>query len=571
MIFYDFEVTKYNNLLVAIDPAENDPFIFMDDRKGIIDFYERYKKDIWIGYNSRHYDQYILKAILCGLDPWDVNKWIILDKRGGWEYSSLFRNIFLINYDCMPKDKSLKELEGFQGHNIHESDIAWNINRTLTAEEKAELIRYCINDVEETMNVFKANINDFNALLWLVKSFNFPLSYMSKTKAQISAEILECEKTERRDEWDIKPVECLQLEKYWNVEAWFVNEGNHFYKFPDGKKNGYKCSVAGVPHVFGWGGAHGAREKYHYKCKPNEIMIHVDVASYYPRLMIFHNLLTRNARKPERFRQIYEQRLKLKHEGKKKEQAPLKIVINGTFGICKDKNNKAYDPRNANLICINGQLLILDLIEKLESIRSFELIQSNTDGLIVKIDRRDFEQIDDICYEWETRTCMQLEFEYIKEIYQKDVNNYVFVQYDGKIERRGAYVKDLNPMDNDLPIINKAINDFMISGIPVEQTINGADKLIDFQKVSKLTQKFDYVVHNKKIYRNKCFRVFASLDPADGTIYKVKGEQLNKFPNTSEHAFIVNDDITGAPVPAKLNRNWYIDLAKERLKQYGYE
>ena len=135
---------------------------------------------------------------------------------------------------------------------------------------------------------------------------------------------------------------------------------------------------------------------------------------YYPRLMIWHNLLTRNAKRPDRFRMIFDRRMELKHAGKKKEQAPLKIVINGTYGISKDKNNPAYDPRNANLICVNGQLLLLDLIEKLEAIPSFELIQSNTDGLIIKIHRRDFDMLDDICYAWETRSDMKLAFDYIE-------------------------------------------------------------------------------------------------------------------------------------------------------------
>ena len=287
--------------------------------------------------------------------------------------------------------------------------------------------------------------------------------------------------------------------------------------------------------------------------------------------MIFHNLLTRNAKRPERFRQIYEQRLKLKHEGKKKEQAPLKIVINGTYGICKDKASKAYDPRNANLVCINGQLLLVDLLEHLEAVDSFELIQSNTDGLIIKILRRDFEAVDDICYEWETRCSMVLEFDYIKEIWQKDVNNYVFVQYDGKIERKGGYVKDLSPMDNDLPIVNRALNEYMLNGVPVEQTIMNCNKLIEFQKICKLTSNYDYVMHNGKTYRNKCYRIFASALTTDGSVYKVKAgvDRRDKFSNTSEHSFIDNGDVTNKSVPTKLDRQYYINLALERLNQYG--
>lgn len=563
MIFYDFEVFRYNWLVVAIDPKKPKPYVIWDDPEALKKLHKEYKNDIWVGFNSRHYDQYILKGILCGFDAWELNDHIITRRLPGWSFSSLLRKIFLINYDVAPLGNSLKQLEGFQGHNIHESDVDFKIDRPLTDDEKAETVKYCTNDVEETINVFVAKIDDFNALLWLVKEFKFPLSYMSKTKAQISAEILECEKVDRVDEWDLFTLKCLKLKKYKEAAKWFLNPENHDYK----KK--FEMIVAGIKHVLAWGGIHGAREKYHYKCDKDHLMLHVDVESYYPRLMIFHNLLTRNAKKPKRFRQIFDRRMALKHAGKKKEQAPFKIVINGTFGICKDPTNKAFDPRNANLICVNGQLLLLDLIEKLEAVPSFELIQSNTDGLIIKIAKKDFELVDDICYEWESRTDMILGFDFIKEIWQKDVNNYVFVQYDGKVERKGAYVKELSPMDNDLPIINKALVDYMLKGVPVEDTINNCDNLVDFQKICKLTNKFDHVTHNGVTYVNKCYRIFASKSPKDETVYKVKQGRNNKFANTSERSFIENGDITNAKVPAKLNREWYINLAKERLQQYG--
>ena len=346
-----------------------------------------------------------------------------------------------------------------------------------------------------------------------------------------------------------------------------MNKNNYDYK------NSLTTDVCGVPHIFGWGGIHGAKEKYHYRCCNGYLILHVDVASYYPSLMIFHNLLTRASKSPQRYKYIYDLRLKLKAEGKKKEQAPLKIVLNGTYGICKDKNNKAYDPRTANSICINGQLLLLDLLEKLEVIPSFELIQSNTDGLIIKIHRDDFEAVDDICHEWETRTKMSLEFDYIKEIYQKDVNNYVFVQFDGKVERKGGYVKELSTIDYDLPIVNAALINYMLHRIPPEKTINNCDDLIEFQKICKLTSNYECVTHNGQRFYNKCYRIFASTRHSDSTVYKYrkfKGkDSYSKFANTSESSFIENGDITSVKVPEHLDKQWYIDEAYKRLQQYG--
>lgn len=588
-MFYDFECFKYNWMVVLIDPEKEEPYVVVDDQDRLAKIYEEYKHDIWIGFNSRHYDQYILKAILCGLSAWECNDWIINKHQPGWLFSEMMREIFLINYDVMPLNNSLKQLEGFQGHNIHESSVDFTIDRPLTEDEINETITYCTNDVEETINVFMENINDFKALLWLVTEFGFPLSYMSKTKAQISAEILECVKTERDDEWDLSVLPCIKLidKKRWltvkrkkkkgepsredkrvgkvfmTPDEWFLTKDYQDYSLY------FETVVCGVEHTLAWGGIHGGLKKYHYRCDSTHLMIHVDVASYYPRLMIFHKLLTRSAKKPEKFKEIYERRIALKRAGKKKEQAPLKIVINGTYGICKDEMSKAYDARNANLVCVNGQLMLLDLIEHLAMIDSFELIQSNTDGLIIKIHRDDFNLVDDVCYEWESRCNMELEFDYIEEIWQKDVNNYIFRQFDGKIERKGAYVKDLSSMDNDLPILNKALNDYMLNGTPVEDTINGCNELMMFQKISKLTGNYEYVTHNGKKYTNKCYRIFASLDESDGPVKKVKKDRSDKFANTSLNSFIENGDITGVKVPSKLDKEWYIGEARKRLEQYG--
>ncbi len=507
------------------------------------------------------YDQWVTKAVLCGFNPKKINDWIIVEGKQGWMFSNLLRNYPLNNYDIMTSFHGLKQLEGFMGNNIKETSVDFNIDRKLTPEELEETIKYCVHDVEQTMHVFLERKADFDAQLGLIKKFNLPLSYISKTKAQLSATILGGVKRKYNDEFDIEFLPCIQLNKYKEAMEWFKNPLNRNYD------KEFELEVAGVPHIFGWGGIHGAKDKYH----TTGLIIHVDVTSYYPSLMIEWNLLSRSATKPELFKQIYDERVELKQQGKKKEQAPLKIVLNGTYGICKDKNNPLYDPKKANDICINGQLLLLDLIEHMEKIKGFELIQSNTDGLIVKIpdNQQAFDQLDDICYEWEQRTKLGLGFDYIKEIYQGDVNNYLFIQDDGKVERKGGYVKELSNLDYDLPIINRAIIEYMINKIPVEETINKCDTFRDFQKIVKISSKYHHGSHNGNILNDKTFRVFASNDLNDGMIFKHKTEdgKPEKFANTPEKCFIENNDINNLKIPSKLDKEWYIMLAKKRLKE----
>lgn len=565
LIFYDFEVFKYDWIMVACDPFERHWIVAHNNVDGLKEIHEKHINDIWVGYNSRNYDQYIFKAILLGFNPKEVNDWIIEKGKKGWEYSSLFNRIKLLNYDCMNKFYSLKQLEGFMGNDMKETSVPFNLDRPLTEDEYIETVKYCKHDVEQTLEVFIRNKSDFDAHMSMINTFNLPLNNINKTQAQLSALALGCVRKDWFDEWSYSFVDTLKIKKYQGVIDWFEYQRNGM-----NYDETLTVDVCGVPHQFGWGGLHGAPdEPVHEK----GLLIHVDATSFYPSIMIEYDMLSRNVKDKAVYKQIYDKRIELKKEGKKKEQAPYKIILNSTYGICKDVYSAAYDPRRANEVCVNGQLLLLDLLEHLEG--HCKLIQSNTDGLIIKIEDTDeaFNTIDDICYEWEQRTHMSLGFDIITEIWQKDVNNYIFITEDGKIERKGAYVKELNELDNDLPIINTALVDFMTRQIAIEDTINQCNDLKQFQKIVKVTNKYECGWHNDKKLTDKTFRVFASKDKNQSIIGKVKlknhKEVIEKFANTPDHCLIYNDDVNGKEIPNELDRQYYIELAKKRLEQFG--
>ena len=462
-------------------------------------------------------------------------------------------------------DGGLKSLEGFMGNNIKETSVPFDIDRKLTKSELQETIKYCRHDVEQTIEVFLERKSDFDAQIGLITMFKLPLSNICRSKAQLSAFVLNAvlPVESRDDEFDISIPDTLRINKYQHIVNWYLDKNNRDYS------KSLTTDVAGVETLFGWGGIHSARKKY---CKEG-YFINMDVASLYPSLMIQYNLHSRNIVNPQKYVDIYHERLKYKAE-KNPLQLPLKLVLNSTYGAMKDKNNQLYDPLMANNVCIHGQLLLLDLMEKLEPYA--EIIQSNTDGILIRMpDGKNediwFDLIDDIVHEWEQRTRLTMEFDEYRKIFQKDVNNYVVIDSDGHYKSKGAYVKKLTNLDYDLPIVNKAMVDYMVKNIPIEQTINECTDLKMFQKIVKRTGKFRCVWHNGKSYDEKCFRVFASLDSSDTFIGKQKDgrDTVEKFANTPENCFIVNDNVNDVQVYSKLNRQWYIDLTKERLSQFG--
>lgn len=572
LIVHDFEVFAYNWLFVALDLESNIYTIIEDDREKLINFYEQHKQDIWVGYNCKNYDKYILQAIINGVNPKLVNDYII-GGGNGWE---LFRDRLDINlYDCMIMGKSLKQLESYFGVDIRESEIDFNLDRPLTDTERASNIKYCKSDVYNTALVFMHNKQEFEAQIGLIKLSCSSLSDLSKTKAQLSAKILEAKPLPvqlLQQEWAFEYNQCVKDYNYKHKDVLQFFDSLRESKDPKAK---YECELYGVPHTFALGGLHGAIPNYIHSVNTKEYIVHIDVASYYPHIMTEWGYLTRAVPSIQKFIDIMELRLKYKKE-KNPLQAPLKIVINGSYGQSgagKLLDNGTYkllspmfDPRRMREVCINGQLMLLQLIEDLEQ---FDLIQSNTDGLVYRIPIEHMDEVKSIVKAWETRTKMRMEYDYTTLIAQRDVNNYIAVFDNGKIERKGGAVKESKPCDYDLPIVKDAITEYFVHGIPVDEYINNVNDLAPFMKTYKLMGSYVRALHGDEQQQGKVFRVFASRSRKDKCLYKQKeGKNPEKFAGCPMRCKIINTDIRGLVVPEWLDKKWYIEQAKKEIEKF---
>ena len=141
MIFYDFEVFKKDWLVVFIDMTKKEKVIIVNDEVKLKAYYEANVHDIWCGFNNRHYDQYIMKGILLGMDPKEINDYIIVQGGEGWQYSRAFNTLPMTNYDVMPNPPvGLKTLEGFLGSDIKETDVPFDIDRSLTMRKPSRFL-----------------------------------------------------------------------------------------------------------------------------------------------------------------------------------------------------------------------------------------------------------------------------------------------------------------------------------------------------------------------------------------------------------------------------------------------
>lgn len=258
LLFMDFEVFRYNWLVVIINYHTKEKTVIIDDSNELKQFYNQYRDDIFIGYNSRQYDQFIFKAILADIDPYYISDQLINHNKKGYKLIKNFNQYPLNNFDISTGFHGLKQLEGFMGSMIKETSVSFDIDRHLNQNEIEDVIQYCTHDVEQTIEVFNNRKEEFDSQVALINAFNLPMQMFNKTKAQLSAVVLGAIQQEvQDDEFNLTfPDTLIISDKYKYIVDWYKNPINLDYS------RSLETNVANVPHVFAYGGLHGAIANY---------------------------------------------------------------------------------------------------------------------------------------------------------------------------------------------------------------------------------------------------------------------------------------------------------------------
>ena len=311
--------------------------------------------------------------------------------------------------------------------------------------------------------------------------------------------------------------------------------------------------------------------------QPMRIIRNYDVASYYPHLMTLYGYTSRNIPSPEVFSEVLESRMKAKAAGDTATANALKLVVNTTYGASLNKYNDLCDPLMGRSVCITGQLFLLELAQHLyQDIPDLRILQLNTDGIMIEFDDSQYDQVQEILTEWQSRTGFELEEDKISQLVQKDVNGYIEVQPSGKFKCKGGYlVRGISPagafnVNNNATIVAKALVEYFVNGTPPEDTINACDDIFQFQIIAKAGAKYReayHLVSGEKVPVQKVNRIYATADPRYGKLFKVKAENDSeaKIEMLPEHCIIDNDNHLSI---TDVDKQFYIDMAKKRINDF---
>ena len=581
---YDTEVFAHDFIVVFKDKETGRYSVFHNNNADVRDFIN--DDSIYCGFNSKNYDQYIIKAIVQGYSPEEVkqvNDWIIGGGQG-WQCPLLegiyyrFNNVDIM--DDTQMGLSLKAIEGHLGLSIEETEVDFNLDRQLTDEEIALTVKYCKHDVDATEHLTDLRKDYLNNKIYLgsLKGID-NVKALSMTNAKLTALYVDAQRTidyddERKYKYpnnllrDYIPDEVFGF--FDRLQDPSISDDDLFKSKPD-------IFSGDCPVTIGFGGIHGAIPFYQEAETETRIIRNYDVGSYYPHLMTICGYTSRNIPDPKIYADMLETRMAAKKSGDMATANALKLVANTTYGAMLDKYNDLFDPLMGRSVCITGQLFLLELANHLRlDCKSLRIVQLNTDGIMVSFDKSEYDKVLSITGEWQERTGFELEEDKIKSIIQKDVNNYIEIPYEGKPKIKGGYlVRGIAKagafnVNNNATIVSKAIIEHFVNNIPVEETIKNSKDVFEFQIIAKAGSKYKeayHLVDGEKVSVQKVNRVYATPDERYGKIYKVKAEndQNAKIEMLPEHCIIDNaNELTIDMV----DKTFYIELAKKRINDF---
>ena len=266
----------------------------------------------------------------------------------------------------------------------------------------------------------------------------------------------------------------------------------------------------GTTYTLATGGIHSVDKPGVFKSTEDYTYIHYDISSFYPSTMVAYNIAPKHLNQKvftkmvDYFRTT---RLKCKHTSDEEEMLitgvpnklsaeALKIVINAIYGKFGSETYFLYDRFAQMQVTINGQLMVMMVIESLE-LAGIHVISANTDGIIVKLYKDKEEQFKTITDSWCQFNKMTADSERYKIFITRDINNYFNVQTNGDIEFKGAldpkqYLKDLKK-GYDEPIVAKAVFEYFTNNIPISETLRKHTDILDFCKTQNVGKQFDVV------------------------------------------------------------------------------
>jgi hypothetical protein len=220
-------------------------------------------------------------------------------------------------------------------------------------------------------------------------------------------------------------------------------------------------------------------------------IIDIDFSSYYPNIMLKLKLYPPQLGEYilTLLQELTELRLKAKADKDMITSDATKITINSIFGNLGNQYSFLYSPETMYKVTINGQLILLMLIEELE-LNGAICFYTNTDGCTFKVPKNKVNLFYEICKNFDNKIGIPIEFNEYKLCAIRDVNNYLIITTDNKVKLKGDFeINKLPHKNNSQIVVAKAVHEYLVNKTPIDYYIYHNTNILDFCKGVKITGK----------------------------------------------------------------------------------
>ena len=534
--FLSFDSDEYHTFIIDDDTGRN-------DRKEITEFI---RGQTLVGYNSKTFDDIITNFVVKHSDVTakELHRlaakiiggqkeegFNVYREFGPYMNSDLYKSIDLMRLLFSKKLRvGLKELECSLHHDNVE-ELPFDHNKYLSSEEKEQVISYNVNDCRATKLVLQKSIEALQLRRWMMREYGIDAYSMDGVNGGVK--ILEVlyeklvgssafkKQTTVREYIYIRDIILPQVKfktksfnkvlKVYQDHIWYSKDFDE--TLSEDSKLTYEPLIANFRFKFSLGGLHGFTQAKTWESNDEYEIWSVDVASYYPKMVMKHKFCPEHLNSVI-FHTVYggviAERLDAKAKGDKLKDGTLKLSINGSFGMFGNKYSWLFDHKVRLQICVNGQLFLAMLIEKL-MLEDIILIDANTDGVYVYVHKSKLNRFQEIIKEWENDTLMEMECTKFEKMWFVNTADYfgTYYKFDKKKNEMVLEVKEKGVFQSNVqlgkgmefPIIARSVKNYFLKGESFEQAIKNCNNILDFCSYKKLNRDTECWHNNKKIQR----------------------------------------------------------------------
>lgn len=563
---------------------------------------------IFCGYNNIHYDNIIINYIIkykhrmykksyydiCK-SIYNLSQIIIKDEEKTREQLKEYKYAkYFYSFDLLTMMFSSKLRVGLKSmqitmhyRNVQEYD--GNFEDVLLAKDIPLMKLYNINDVESTEELLNRLEEDIKLRLYIQEEYDIDCLSMDNTK--IGEKILEkkyCESTgislydlkqmrSPADYIDLKDV-ILPFIHYKNPKLQDALSDMKRQTVYTKERKSYenKFVISNTVYSIGVGGIHSINKPEIFLPKDDEYIGHSDVASMYPSFIIKYKWIPQHLGKEfwQIYSKIYDERIEAKHNHQSGKNIALKYALNAVTGKMQQETSWMYDPLSVFKIRINGQLILLMLVDQLLELNC-KIVQVNTDGVMYIAKEKDRDRVQEAISNIEKLTQLVFESDEYEAFYQYAVNDYFGVikgytqSKDPKlIEKKGMFITKNNLGKGLSPtIIPKAVINYFLTGESVEHFIKNHTDIKDFLMTQAVDKKFNVEYGDERVQRIN--RYYASTNGR--YLYKVKEEngKLSYTNMLTKSGITILNILDDKPIKERhINYIYYISEANKIINNF---